>query len=409
MKKMLLFIALGLTATVKAQFIDFPDANLKKALVSSRCVNTFGVNAPFVDADTNNDGEIDLAEAEAVTELHLESQQISSLSGLEHFTNLESLDCGNNLLTSFSSQGLSNLYSLYCYNNQLTSLDLQGLPKLVYLYCSYNQISELNIQGLNSLYTLWCSDNQLTELDLTGLTELDDLNCSYNQLSSLQLNGLGKLNKLNCSYNLLTSLPLQGLEKLQFLSCSNNQLSELDLQGLPILANLSCDNNQLTSIDAQAQPKLATLVCNNNLLQRINVKNGSKESLVSFWGNPDLACICCDKLDYLQLQRATQDGGPSSINLSFDCDNSNCPSSAPDNELYLFPNPASYTVNYYSTKPIEKVELVDVNGRIRPQPFDDVYNQTSLFVGNLESGIYIVRYYIDGKAHVTTLTVQAKF
>lgn len=398
MKKMLLFIAIGTATAANAQFIDFPDANLKHALVSSPCVNTFGVNVPFVDADTNNDGEIDMDEAKAVTELFLESQQISDLSGIEHFTNLESLNCGNNLLTSFNTQGLEKLYTLNCYTNQLTSLDLQDLPNLVFLNCGYNQISDLKLQGLSNLQRIYCMNNQLTSLDVLEFSKLELLHCSANQLTSLNLTGLVNMEKIWCDNNQLTQLDLKGLVTLRELYCQENQLANLDIAESPSMEILYCQENQITSLDIHDLPNLLGVIANNNRLNRLNAKNGNEE-IIGFAGNPDLTCICLDESEYLNVQQMVLQLGMTNTTISIDCDNNNCPAVQPNSDISLYPNPAGSMLYLHSTKQVEKVELIDLHGQILPQHFSDVYGEPEVYVGHLESGLYFLQYFIEGKAH----------
>jgi len=399
---MLLFIALGIAISGHAQIINFPDAKLKNALVSSPCVNTFGVNVPYIDADTNNDGEIDMDEAKAVTELHIDFREISDLSGIEHFTNLTFLDCGGNLLTSFSTQGLTNLNILFCYANQLTSLDLRSLPSLALLNCGYNQISDLKLQGLTNLQQFHCMNNQLSSLDVQAFKNLQLLDCSGNQLTSLNLAGLVHMEKIWCNNNQITQLDLNGLVNLEELYCQENQLTNLEIGESVKMEILYCYENQLTSLDVHNMPKLMGVIANNNKLSRLNAKNGNQE-IIGFAGNPDLNCICCDKSEYLKVQQMVQQLGMTNTTISFDCDSNNCPPAQENNDITLYPNPAHNMLYYHSTKAIEKVELMDLSGEIRPQVFDDVFGEPQVYVGHLERGIYILQYFIEGKAY------QAKF
>ena len=80
----------------KAQTITLSDANFKNALVSTNCVDTDSDGIPDADADTNNDGQIQMTEALAVTSLYVSSKNIATLSGVEFFTNLLLLNFSNN-------------------------------------------------------------------------------------------------------------------------------------------------------------------------------------------------------------------------------------------------------------------------------------------------------------------------
>ena len=72
--------------------------------------------------DANGDGKINSTEAEAVTFLNISFSSLTDISGIGLFTNLDSLDCSN---------------------NSLSSLDVSRNLKLVYLNCSSNNLSEV--------------------------------------------------------------------------------------------------------------------------------------------------------------------------------------------------------------------------------------------------------------------------
>src|SRR5687767_4185060 len=91
MKKQVLSILLVLASVAgfKAQNVIIPDAVFKSILVSDPLINT------------NSDGEISLAEANAYKDsLMLKDKKIASLTGIEAFTNLTKLDCSYNPIGS---------------------------------------------------------------------------------------------------------------------------------------------------------------------------------------------------------------------------------------------------------------------------------------------------------------------
>ena len=126
---------------------------------------------------------------------------LTYISNLSRFTNLEILDCSDNQLKSLPELPES-LTELYCYNNQLISLP--------------------NLQ--KNLIILWCSNNQLI-----SLPELPE-----------------NLEELQCYNNLLTSLP--DLQKsLNYLACSDNQITSIT--ELPnSLYSLYWENNHMYDI-----------------------------------------------------------------------------------------------------------------------------------------------------------------
>ncbi len=72
-------------------------------------------------------------------------EKIKSVKGIEYFTALTYLNCGENTLTSLDLTHNPALTELHCYKNQLTSLDLTHNPALTELHCYKNQLTSLDL------------------------------------------------------------------------------------------------------------------------------------------------------------------------------------------------------------------------------------------------------------------------
>ncbi|ASK31698.1 hypothetical protein CEY12_16955 [Chryseobacterium sp. T16E-39] len=293
----LLFFLL-LSFAGKGQIVTIPDWNFKTKLLSADSSNFTAkdLSGNYFKIDANNDGEIQISEAEQVSYILVDYSGISSLVGISSFTNLKNLycrnnslvsldlqglnnlqylDCKNNLLTSIAIQGLINLQDLDCTNNQLTALDVQGCTNLKKIYCQFNPIPTLDFSGMSSLEYLDFEYNQITSLNLQGCTNLNDLRVKHNQLSTMNLQGLANLVYLSCEYNQLTSLNLAGCTSLMIFDCSYNNLTSLSVQGLIGLQNLTCSFNQLTSVNLQGAVKLEYFYCDNNSISALDVQGNT--------------------------------------------------------------------------------------------------------------------------------------
>ncbi len=285
MKKLYFLIVIAISFVTQAQIVNIPDANFKaKLLNASVNQNIASIETPnfsgdvssYNSIDINNDGEIQVSEAEQIKYLRIDYSQITSIEGILSFTNLQYLNCTDNQLLSLNLQGLTNLSIINCRNNLINNINLQGLTNLKFLFCDYNQISTLNLQGFANLQRLICNQNQITSLDLTG-TNLKYIACISNQITFLNVQGLNNLEELYCSMNQITSLGLYGLSSLKILSCNANLLTSLDVQGLSNLIQLSCQGNQLISL----------FIKNNNI----------GWFGLSFYSNSNLEFICTDEDD----------------------------------------------------------------------------------------------------------------
>jgi len=138
----------------QAQIVNIPDANFKFALLNGIVSDTDGDDNADSTVDTNNDGEIQVSEAEAVTNLRLWDYNIDSIEGIESFINIEifrtsdnnlsSVDFSENLNLEFYSSHRENLMnvnvsqninliSLNLIENNLTNLDVTNNSNLLYL------------------------------------------------------------------------------------------------------------------------------------------------------------------------------------------------------------------------------------------------------------------------------------
>ena len=204
-------------------------ANFTEAL-NAAFANAVKEFNPNINWTANPDGTVSLDENNRmeiimnwVTFLDLQNKNITSLAGIEYFTDLEALDCSGNQLTTLDVTKLTNLKNLFCSDNQLTTLDVTKLTDLETLDCRGNQLTTLDVTKLTKLMFLICAGNQLTTLDVTGLTNLTDLECNGNQLVSLDVSTLEELGSLWCHGNKMTALDITHNAYLGDLKCGNQQ------------------------------------------------------------------------------------------------------------------------------------------------------------------------------------------
>ncbi|MBQ9170353.1 MAG: leucine-rich repeat domain-containing protein [Bacteroidaceae bacterium] len=270
-------------ASVVLNATNFPDANFR-AYIS----NLTGVNVGSTISD---------AKLANVTNIDVNHRSISSLQGIEYFTELTKLDCSNNQLTSLDVRWNTKLIDLNCNYNQLTSLDFGRNTKLEKLRCLDNNLTSLSVSNNICLTVLYCLENQLTSLDVTKNTELIYLNCETNHLTSLDVSKNTELTSLDCSSNQLTSLDVTKNTKLTKLHCVGNQLTSLDVSKNTELTELYCHNNQLSSLDVSKNTLLKELSC-----------HGNKISYLYLSKNTELEVLVCssNKIDQLNLSNNTK-------------------------------------------------------------------------------------------------------
>ncbi len=175
--------------------------------------------------DTNDDGILTPAECEAVTSIQLPGNEsnpnkISSIAGIELFTNIT---------------------QLVCQVNFLTELDLSNNTKLQSIVANLNpDLTVLNVSGLTNLQTLYCHHCSIEELDLSTNTALKNLICNTNGMIWLDVSNCTALEYLSCEDNKLTMLAPTDCHALEFLLCRNNSISSLDISNCPSMVQVLC-------------------------------------------------------------------------------------------------------------------------------------------------------------------------
>ena len=104
MKTSLLTAALFLCVfcSLQAQVVYIPDVNFLKALINNN-------------VDANNNGVIEVSEAQVVNGMSVYNASIKDMTGIEAFVNLTHLYCYSNQLTSLDLSKNTALYELDCY------------------------------------------------------------------------------------------------------------------------------------------------------------------------------------------------------------------------------------------------------------------------------------------------------
>lgn len=164
-------------------------------------------------ADTTSgkkDGKLSKTERDAVTEINIDNQNCTDLTGIAYFANLTTLRCQQNGLKELNLEYNKNLTNLNCSYNKLTTLDVSKNAKLRILQCHNNGMEKLNLGDITHLTLLNCDDNNLTELDVSKNRYLEDLECRENKLRRVVIGEKYRLTTLYLRGNQLTSLDLSG-------------------------------------------------------------------------------------------------------------------------------------------------------------------------------------------------------
>ena len=347
--KKLYFLLLIFSLGTKAQIVDFPDANFKAKLLEASASNVIAKNLEgnFFKIDSNDDGEIEVAEALEVSFLGIEEAGITTLSGLSNFSNLTALNLTSNQYSEISGLGqLTNLKFLNISENLfITEVDLSPLINLETFQTDGTQITTLDISGLENLRWIFCyrllsltsfkasglnlqsiyigTSNDLTHFEVTNCN-IEDLNCSdcSQNLETFNLSGSAipsffytyegessdradfkNIDISNCTgINFLPNFNGETLVSLDIrnssireLTLNNSMLTSLDFTGTRNLNTLYLENNPMTSLDL-SETALTAFGCSNMPTSFINIKNGIHTELY-LNNTPLLEYVCADEFE----------------------------------------------------------------------------------------------------------------
>ena len=213
--------------------------------------------------------ELDLAPNANITQQALQrltilaavNRRITSLTGLEHATELETLIIPQNQIRDINPlSGLTNLTDLSLSSNQISDIrPLTGLTQLERLVLAANQIRDVRpLAGLTQLERLYLDDNQITDVrPLTGLTRLKELQLHRNDIGNVSaLARLVNLEKLVLADNRISDVrPLAGLIRLKELWLHRNEIQDVsplvqlvNLEWLGLTGNPITDTSPLASL-----------------------------------------------------------------------------------------------------------------------------------------------------------------
>ena len=293
--------------------IVIKDPNFKAALLAT------GNNGGSV--DTNGNGKISAKEAKEVQSLRVSSADISSLDGIEHFTNVTVLEAKGNKLKTVYLDKLIALKQLDLTGNQLEgTVDLSKLSNLQngqvhivgegnnpsvekIIVSDVHKATALNNSESTTKYTATGEVDQLIEFDpivktaIIGMRTKPDTNgdgeisiseaLAYTDRIDIELPGVQSLKGLekfkNISAlrifpgegqtNVLTdkNFSLTDFPNMQTLDITNTTLEELAVKSFPKLTRISIVNGNLNKVTITETAELKELSLERNNLTALPV------------------------------------------------------------------------------------------------------------------------------------------
>ena len=280
-----------------------PDDNFENYLEANGMGDGIPLNDSVLTSNVNS-----------VISLDVQNLSISDLTGIEDFSSLETLLCGNNQLTNLDVSQNIALKVLRCQINQLTSLDVSQNILLTELRCNDNFLAVLDVSSNTQLENLYCFKNQLANLDVSMHPNLLGLFCQLNQLTALDISQNNLLTHLQCNNNSILTLDVSFNDSLKYLLCYNNQLTTLDVSNNASLLELRCQYNAISALDVTQNILLKRLYCNDNFLTNLDVGLNTQLEYLFCFQNQLLSLDVNNNIALLELR--CQNNTISSLDVS---------------------------------------------------------------------------------------------
>lgn len=306
------YLSIFCSFSLFAQSFSVPDPNFKTALIAAGMTLQSGGGGDFLNS-----------EAETFTSLDVSSASIADMSGIEHFINLDFLDCKDNAISTLDLSLNDKLKTLLCWKNTISNISLHANAPLEKLNLSENNLSSLDLTGYNNIYYLNISDNNFNNLntfiktslvtfkfaennisgtvDLNGLTLLQNLDCQVNAITALNIDPLAPIEVLRCHDNQLSSLQITNRNQLTTCNSWSNSISQLDLSNSPNLSKVNCHSNQMSDLNISNSPALTYLSVKNNSLSNLDVSGINSLATLKAENNY-LTCIQVSNAQEIALQ-----------------------------------------------------------------------------------------------------------
>lgn len=422
-----------------------PDANFEQYLIDEN-----------IDSDGTINGQVLKSDIENVTQVIVTGKNISDLTGIQCFTNLIELNAANNQISTVDLSKNIQLEKLFIANNQLSALNLSNNIKLKNVDVGENSLSTLEVHLLPNLETLSCYKNQLTLINTYSNSKLVSLICNENQLKHIDIrenkslfwidvddNNLESLTIKNGNNSIITTLSATGNPNLTCIEVDDVNFSNSNWTNKDATASYStdcapsnddCANAIPLTFGQQTPGDVNSGNANNNancvvgnviadVWFSVVVPQSGEFSIegTGFGGNLKFAIYetcssnnpisCGNAISltnltvgatyYLKvwLESASSRSQVQSENGTFTIQaNESSVLSVDDvtklnNNLFVFPNPASSIVNIKTLNNdiIEKVELFNMLGKRVLSKKNNQYKKLTIDIANLPKGIYFLR------------------
>ncbi|MCB1603927.1 MAG: hypothetical protein R3F25_12125 [Gammaproteobacteria bacterium] len=186
---------------------------------------------------------------EQIQHLDCSNQNIKDITGINHLSNLISLDLSGNQIESIHLSGNQILQTVNISQNKLKNLS--GLPKtLVELNANNNKLEYLKIEETPELRKLQIANNFLIDFSIDA-PNLELLDIRNNQLLKVELKNQKSLKTLLLADNQLSLFKIDGFQNIKYIDLRNNHINRFENSFIEHYFTLFMDGNGKFSDNGQ--------------------------------------------------------------------------------------------------------------------------------------------------------------
>ncbi|MCH9661707.1 MAG: T9SS type A sorting domain-containing protein [Bacteroidetes bacterium] len=370
MKHLFYILPLLSIMTSYGQIVSIPDPNFKSRLLT---------HIPVI--DINNNGEIEVSEAEALSTTLDLGESPSSPGNIMDLTGIEAF---------------LNITELSCEYNQIITLDLSTNTSITAINCTGNNITSINVTNNPLLEILDASENTFTTVDLSNNSQLSFFQSNFGHLSSIDLSNNANLLYCYVQGNQLTELNLDGNPLLDGIIIDDNNINSLYVEHNSLLRFIYCRNNALTSLNVSNNDGLITLDCKGNTqLTYLNIRSGANNLLnitgsgasCNFENLPLLDTVCLDNTNSPLASFITSQI-EHEVTYTETC-TFGLEGSTRDLQLSVNPNPTRDVIQLKASNEIVEVRLYNIMGQLMMKKTNNSH-LTNMDLSSYVNGLYIL-------------------
>ena len=238
-------------------YIEIPDTEFESILVKQGIDSDGKVNQQILRTDAEQVFRLDLNKDAA-------SGTIADLTGIEGFINITYLSAARQEIENVDLSVNTKLDTLYMFANYLSTIDLGKNTELMEVDVQSNELTSITgLVNATKLKKLNVSFNNLTELRVNNST-LEVLHASHNLLTNCNMTEAIKLRNILLTSNQLSGINISSNVEIETLLISDNKLDDINLENNSELTHLYISSNQLGNLDVSSNTNLIDLRADRN-------------------------------------------------------------------------------------------------------------------------------------------------